>query len=107
MKKILSLTAALSLALLVFAPAAQAGDEGKKEGVKTMQGCLGAGEADDGYTLTKKKGDETKVIQVKGDDSFAAHVGHEVKLTGTWEKNEDGKTFHATAMEHVAATCSP
>ena len=108
MKRIGWLICALSVVFVAFAPTAQAGGEGKekKEGPQTIQGCLSDGEGEGWYVLTKKKGDETKEIQVKGNDSFEAHVGHEVKLTGTWEEAEGEKHFNATAMEHVAASCS-
>ena len=98
--------AALSLLLLCVAPAAHAGEGKKHDGPKTIQGCLAAGEGENWYVLTKKKDDgRTKEIKVQGDDSFAAHVGHEVKLMGSYVEVDGDKHFHATAMEHVAATC--
>jgi ribosome maturation factor RimP len=97
---------ALSVLLLCLAPAANAGEGRKHDGEKTIQGCLAAGEGENWYVLTKKKDDgTTKEIKVQGNDSFAAHVGHEVKLTGSYVEGDGGKHFAATAMQHVAATC--
>jgi hypothetical protein len=105
MKQMGTLAAALALVILALAAPVRAGDGEQADGPTTIRGCLADGAADGWYVLTKKKGDETKEIQVEGDDSFEAHVGHEVELTGTWEEGESGKYFAATAMKHIAATC--
>lgn len=95
---------------LIFAAstATQAGDKhGEKRHEGTIQGCLGDGASDGWYVLTKRKEDRTKEVQVIGDASFEAHIGHEVQLTGEWKKAEDGsKHFQAAGMKHIAATCS-
>jgi hypothetical protein len=110
MKKSVWLIVASCLLLVAVASIAQAGeksDKEKMEGEKTIQGCLSDGPADGWYVLTKKKDEGTKEIRVEGDDSFEAHIGHEVKLTGEWKKGEDGsKHFHAGGMEHVSTDCS-
>lgn len=111
MKKLGFLICALPLLIAAAAPAAYAGEKGeKKKGDKhhkgTIQGCLSDGASDGWYVLTKQKQDKTKEIQVEGDASFDAHIGHEVKLTGKWKKgDDDSKYFKATDMEHIAATC--
>ena len=75
---------------------------------KTSQltGCLGKGTTS-GYTLTN--GRYRKGVDVKSDKDFSEHVGHQVRLTGTWEKPTAGAagpgTFVATDLKHVAATC--
>jgi hypothetical protein len=99
----------LALPFIVAAStAAYAGDQqGEKQGEGTIQGCLSDGASDGWYVLTKRKGDETKEIQVSGDATFEAHIGHEVQLTGEWKEAGDGsKHFQATGMKHIAETCS-
>jgi hypothetical protein len=106
MKRASWLVGGLSLGLLVLTPAAQAdhkGDESSGE-AKTIQGCLGDGPADGWYVLTVKKGEEKEQVKVRGNASFEGHIGHEVKLTGSWVE-EGGKHFNATAMQHVAGSC--
>jgi hypothetical protein len=107
MKRIASALTAATL-LLAFLPAgAHAGDKGHEGEPTTIRGCLADGEADGWYVLTVKKDDGSKQVTVAGDESFEGHIGHEVELTGTWVKDEEGdKHFAATAMQHIAATCS-
>ena len=84
----------------------------------TLTGCLGGPNGQGVYTLTNdkhKKGVE--VSSAEGID-LKPHVGHEVKLTGTWAKsgaaiaekekgNEKGERhFKATNVAHVADTCT-
>ncbi len=103
---------------------------GKKSG--TITGCL-SGPNDEGAYLLKRKG-SSKEIEVGGSDELSKHVGHEVRLHGSWaksgadigekegaekneasqeEKNEasEGKKgemerhFKVTSIDHISDTC--
>jgi len=90
------------------------GEKGAK-GEKTLKGCV---KSEGGQTvLEEKKGKE---VALTGAD-VSAHVGHEVKVHGTWEKGgsssaassgsasgsaSSGKTFNVTSVEMVSDTCS-
>jgi hypothetical protein len=93
------------IAAAALAAPAVANDE-KMEGPHELQGCLADGPADGWYVLTVQKDDAAKEVRVQGDASFEDHVGHQVEVTGTWEEDDGGKYLAATALEHVAATCS-
>jgi hypothetical protein len=84
----------------------------------TIQGCL-SGSAGS-YMLADKSG---KTYRLEGDPSkLSAHVGHEVRVTGTESTaassgsqagtttgatTAEAKTqFNVTKVEHVASTCS-
>lgn len=59
----------------------------KMGGEHQVTGCL-AGPNDEGvYTLTNGK--YTKGLEVGGNDELKSHVGHQVKLTGTWANAAD------------------
>ncbi len=77
--------------------------EAKKAKETNVQGCLSAGTEANSWTLTKGK----KTYMVMGTD-LSAHVGHEVKVTGTLGPAEKGKPrmLTATNVEHVADTCT-
>ncbi len=100
--------------------------EGASEGAATKEhtvtGCLGGPNADGAYVLTN--GRYKKGLEVGGNDELKSHVGHEVKLTGTWASASDiGETGGGTAakgekseskqkhmkvskIEHIAETCT-
>lgn len=77
---------------------------------KTLKGCV---ESENGqYELQTKKGKE---VALTGQD-VAAHVGHEVKVKGTWEKGNMSNTsqggtmgaeraFNVTSLKMVSDTC--
>ncbi len=84
----------------------------------TLTGCL-RGPNDQGvYTLTSSK--HNKMVEVGSAEGIdlKPHVGHEVKLTGTWAKSgaaiaekEKGnekaeRHFEATKVTHIAGTCT-
>ncbi len=88
-------------------------------GEHQVTGCL-AGPNDEGvYTLTNGK--YTKGLEVGGNDELKSHVGHQVKLTGTWasaadigekepagEKKENEKAekhLKVSSIKHVSDTC--
>ncbi len=82
--------------------------EAKAAKETTVEGCLAAGTEPNTWTLTKGK----KSYEVTGID-LSQHVGHEVKVTGTMEKEKPaagekkaGKELKATNVEHVADTCT-
>ena len=73
---------------------------------KTLTGCLAAGTEPDTFKLMEGK----KSIEVTGQD-LSQHVGHEVKLTGSWEKEAEanakkGKEFKVANIQHISDTCS-
>lgn len=80
-------------------------------GEHKIKGCV---ESQGGqYMLATKKG---KDIPLTGQD-VSAHAGHEVALTGTWEKNNgmssastgnagaSSKTFNVTEVKMISETC--
>jgi hypothetical protein len=77
-------------------PKEKGGAAGAKEAKVT--GCLGKGDAAGQYTLTTKSGQK---LTVAGTADMEKHVGHTVTLTGA----RKGRSFDATALEHVAPTC--
>ncbi|HZU44550.1 MAG TPA: hypothetical protein VE994_17875 [Terriglobales bacterium] len=99
-------------------------EEGAEKAGKehTVTGCL-SGPNDEGvYVLTN--GRYKKGLEVGGNDELKNHVGHEVKLTGTWaSESEIGAKESATAakegkseakekhmkvakIDHIADTCT-
>jgi hypothetical protein len=93
--------------------------KGAKE--HSMTGCLSEGTSPGTYVLTHGKRKTT----VTGSDELKNHVGHEVKLTGTWEagamsegsesaatekaekkSGKEEKEFKATDIKHIADTCT-
>jgi hypothetical protein len=81
-----------------------------------LTGCLAKSADGKGYMLTN--GRYTKGVEVKSSQDLSAHVGHEVKLMGTWEKPVAGaeggaaakdktmRTFNAASMKHISDTCT-
>lgn len=93
--------------------------KGAKE--HSLTGCLAEGTSPGTYELTHGK----HKTMVTGSDELKNHVGHEVKLTGMWEKGamaegsesaateanekKTGKEEHefkVTNITHIADTCS-
>ena len=80
-------------------------------GSTSVQGCLSG--SDGNYTLTDKDGN---AYQLSGDTSkLTAHVGHEIKVTGSTGSNAGAtaasgngasKQLQVTSFKHVAKTCS-
>lgn len=119
----IALLATAFLVLATTALVAQEASTGGKE--KTVSGCLSGPNAEGAYILKTAKGHE---FEVGGNDQLKSHVGHEVKLTGTWvksgseigenesaEKNEKTEAgehhaaehhFKVTDIHHIADTCS-
>jgi hypothetical protein len=95
------------------------GMKGAKE--HSMTGCLSEGTSPGTYVLTHGK----HKTMVTGSDELKNHVGHEVKLTGMWERgamaesnesaateNAEKKTgkeeheFKVSNITHIADTCT-
>ena len=94
----------------------------------SVTGCLSGPNQEGAYVLKTAKGSG---FEVGGNDELKNHVGHKVKLTGSWaksgaeigenesgeknvEKHETGehegvaeKHFKVSTIHHVADTCSP
>lgn len=105
MKRLLSILIVLvSLSFLAFAqdatkekPKKAAAAEPK---LSQLTGCLsspGAGS----YTLTN--GHYKSGVTVTGPDELKNHVGHQVRMKGTW--SEDKKSYKAESISHVADAC--
>jgi hypothetical protein len=118
---------ALLLASVILAAAsfgfAHDNDHSKAaSGAATLTGCL-SGPNDEGVFVLKTK---TSEVEVGGLADLKSHVGHEVKLTGTWAsgadigENEPSKTerdagapktekgekhLKVATIQHVSNTC--
>lgn len=124
MSRAIALLIAAFLALVATSVVAQESSTAKKE--TTVKGCLSGPNTEGAYVLKTAKG---HAFEVGGNDQLKSHVGHEVKLTGTWvksgseigenesaEKNEksEASEHHGVAerhlkvsdIQHVADTCS-
>jgi len=87
----------------------------KAEHKSQLTGCLAKNAAGTGYMLTN--GRYKKGVEVTSSEDLAAHIGHEVKLMGAWEKpstaeaggagakGHEMKTFNATEVKHISDTC--
>jgi hypothetical protein len=84
-----------------------------KGGEHTLTGCLEKNPSGSGYLLTTAK--HKNGIAVESSQDISAHVGHEVRLTGTWESGTSTSTqsaqgggsrmFNATNLEHISDSC--
>jgi hypothetical protein len=89
----------------------------------TLTGCLNGPNAANAYVLTTAKNKKGVEVGMPGSDELSKHVGHKVKLTGTWaksgeqigenekmekgEKNEHAeKHFQVTKIDHLADSCT-
>ena len=105
MKKLLSLLAVILclsfIAIAQDAPKAKpkkAGDDAPK--LAQLTGCLSSPAAGS-YTLTN--GHYKSGVSVTGPDELKSHVGHQVRMKGTW--SEDKKSYKAEAVSMVADSC--
>jgi hypothetical protein len=96
-------------------------------GATTLTGCLKGANPEGVYVLTNsnQKGE----IEVGGSPALAKHVGHTVKLTGTWvksgveigekaeiakqeneevgkEEKENERHFKVSSVQHISAGCT-
>lgn len=87
----------------------------------SMTGCLSGPNTEGAYLL--KNGHYRRGMEVGGMDGLKAHVGHQVKLTGTWakegseigeteakgekgEKEANEKHFKVSKVDMVSETCA-
>jgi hypothetical protein len=117
---------AVFVTVSIFSAAAQEkGSTTKKQ--TTVAGCLSGPNSEGAFVLKPSKG---RAFEVGGNEQLKSHVGHSVKLTGTWAKsgaeigeNESGEKnvekhessehegvaerhFKVSTIQHVADTCS-
>lgn len=92
----------------------------------SVTGCLSGPNSEGAYVLKPARG---RAFEVGGNDELKSHVGHTVKLTGTWaksgeeigenesaeknEKSEHGehagvaeRHLKVTGIQHISDTCS-
>src|SRR5436305_7604515 len=77
----------LSGAIVVVALSATATAQTDKSTTKsqhTVTGCLSGPNSEGAFVLKPTKG---RAFEVGGNDQLKSHVGHTVKLTGTWAKS--------------------
>jgi hypothetical protein len=105
MKKLLLIVAiVLSLSFAAFAQADSAAPKKSKTKAadenKTSQltGCITGPNAEGAYMLTN--GRHRKGVEVGGTDDLKNHVGHQVKLNGTWS---DAKAIGVTEQAEKTA----
>ena len=80
--------------------------ESTEEAVKetlglTKTGCLTRGDEADPFILVEDESGER--ITVVGSADLPKHVDHRITVHGS--KESEGRVFHATKIEHVAASC--
>jgi hypothetical protein len=118
------------LVLAVVSASAQQKDSSSSS-QKTVTGCLSGPNSEGAFILKPLKG---RAFEVGGSDQLKSHVGHTVKVTGTWaksgaeigeneanekvERHETGeksenahrdvaeKHFKVSDIQHVADSCS-
>ena len=102
MKKLLSILAVLIFSLAAFAQdAPKANAKKAADGPKLAQltGCIAS--SGGGYTLTN--GRHKDPVTVTSSEDLKPHVGHQVKMKGTW--SEDKKSYKAESVAMVSDTC--
>ena len=103
MKKLLSILAVLIFSLAAFAQdapkakAKKAVDDAPK--LAQLTGCIAS--SGGGYTLTN--GHYKTGVAVTSSEDLKPHVGHQVRMKGTW--SEDKKSYKAESVAMVAETC--
>lgn len=136
MKTLLLAVAAMFALTVAFAQTAETGGSQEKtapkstEGAKTKKakghaitGCLSGPNQEGNYVL--KHPGSKKEVEVSGSDELGKHVGHEVRLHGSWVKGEMGEAheaekgeahegkkgeagerhFKVTSIDHISDTC--
>ena len=75
----------------------------------TMSGCVV--EAPDGNFILVDNTERKKIITLHGegfsDDSFAKHMGHDVKVTGRIAKEGDEQVLRVKKIETISESCHP
>jgi hypothetical protein len=103
MKKLMIAVFVFALSLGLYASDKSKSSSKAPAAAKTasLTGCV---EGSAGSYMVKKG---SKDVPVTSSEDLAGHVGHKVKLTGTWEKGADAKskTFNATKVDMVSESC--
>lgn len=94
---------------------AAAGGTAAKE--SQLTGCVAKDATGSGFVLTNAR--HKKGVEIKSSEDLSAHVGHEVRLMGSWEKpttdtaaggagpkGHQMRTFDVTSVKHISDTCS-
>ncbi len=69
-----------------------------------LTGCIAAGDKEGTYKLTN--GRYKNGVPVTSSDDLKAHVGHTVKLNGTWDKTATPKSFKADKVDMISDSCN-
>lgn len=103
-----ALMVATLVGLVAFAAAPRADQSAASGSVtaqsSTLEGCLRTAAAEGEFTFTSGK--DTFTVMPADGVNLAAHVNHQVQITGTVEKGARGSVLHASALKMVAATCA-
>jgi hypothetical protein len=95
-----ALAALITLSLPSFAQ-----DDKERDRMKqgsSVTGCLAKGDTPDQYVLSDQSGQ--KIVVTGSSDDLSKHAAnHTVKITG--QPSADGKSFTATKVEMISATC--
>ena len=80
--------------------------EEEEEEDGTLTGCFNKAEGREGYYILTDKdtGEATTVTGIRGLEPHSTN--HEVSLTGAITEEDGEEIFTATAIEHIASTCS-
>jgi hypothetical protein len=70
-------------------------------GEKTLKGCIES--ENGGYTLEQKSGKE---VTLAGSEDFSKHVGHEVKVHGTWSSASNSSASSTSSNPSSSASSS-
>jgi hypothetical protein len=96
MKKLIWCVAAIMILGCFAVAQSSQSDKGKPA---SISGCL-SGPNDEGAYMLKTK---THSVEVGGTDELKNHVGHEVKLTGSWAKSGTEIGENESAEKHESA----
>ena len=94
-----ALVAFSALSLPSFAQDKDQDRDRMKANQTTITGCLTKGDTGE-WVIADQSGNKLTVVSK---EDFTKHANHTVKLTGS--PSEDGKTFNASKLEHVADSC--
>lgn len=92
----------------------KAGEASAKE--QQLSGCIAKDASGSKYVLTNAR--HKQGVELNSSEDLSAHVGHKVKLMGSWQKPTEEaaggagakghqmRTFNITSVKHVSDTCS-
>jgi hypothetical protein len=116
----------LFLLLLAAGTAPAQGSGSPPPKMSTLTGCLNGPNAENAYIVTNRQYKRGVEVGMPGSDELSKHVGHKVRLSGTWEssgtaigENEamekksgeqaehaGAKHFKVSRIEHMAESCT-